>query len=378
MNRPKVLVFIDWYAPGFRAGGPVRSLVNMVDHLRDRIDFHIVTGDTDYTCDAPYPEVPADRWTVLPGGEKVWYASAKGINRSAWRRLLREQAWSAVYINGVYSYWFSIMPLFIGTRLRRIVAVRGMLADGAMRQGRIKKSYFIRAMRMLRIYRRVRFQATNADEVKDIRRWMGEEADVVMAPNLPALVHAARPVIAPKVPGELKLVGLARIAVEKNTHWAIEALRGARGAVSLDLYGPVYDQAYWQRCRALIARLPANITVRHHGPLEPEAVAAVLPGFHAAFMPSMGENFGHAMLESMAAGLPLIISDRTPWKDLERQQAGWDLPLDEPETFTAVIDRLCAMDQDEYDRWSAGAFRLAERTLSDPGPVEATYRLLTE
>jgi glycosyltransferase involved in cell wall biosynthesis len=378
MNRPKVLVFIDWYAPGFRAGGPVRSLVNMVDHLRDRIDFHIVTGDTDYTCDAPYPEVPSDRWTVLPGGEKVWYASAKGINRSAWRRLLREQAWSAVYINGVYSYWFSIMPLFIGTRLRRIVAVRGMLADGAMRQGRIKKAYFIRAMRMLRIYRRVRFQATNADEVKDIRRWVGEEADVVMAPNLPALVHAAPPVNAPKVPGELKLVGLARIAVEKNTHWAIEALRAARGAVSLDLYGPVYDQAYWQRCRALIARLPANITVRHHGPLEPEAVAAALPGFHAAFMPSMGENFGHAMLESMAAGLPLIISDRTPWKDLERQHAGWDLPLDEPETFTAVIDRLCAMDQDEYDRWRAGAFRLAERTLSDPGPVEATYRLLTE
>lgn len=378
MNRPKVLVFIDWYAPGFRAGGPVRSLLNMVDHLRDRIDFHIVTSDTDYTCEAPYAEVEADRWTVLPGGEKVWYASAKGINRATWRKLLRERPWAAVYINGVYSYWFSIMPLFFGTRLRRIVAVRGMLADGAMRQGRIKKAYFIRAMRMLRIYRRVRFQATNADEVTDIRRWMGEEADVVMAPNLPNAMPFERPQTPAKVRGELRLVSMARIAVEKNTHWAIEALRGATGRVSLDLFGPVYDQAYWQRCNSLIARLPEHITVRHHGALPPDQLKVLLPEFHASLLPSMGENFGHAMLESMAAGLPVIISDRTPWKDLERHCAGWDLPLDDPETFTRAIDRLCAMDGTEYERWSAGAFRFAARTLSDPGPVEATFRLLTE
>ena len=377
MNRPKVIVFIDWYLPGYKAGGPVRSLVNMVDHLRDRIDFHIVTSDTDYTATEPYPGITPDQWTTLPGGEKVWYASAAGIGRKAWRRLLKQQPWTAVYINGVYSYWFSIMPLFIGTHLRRIVAVRGMLADGAMRQGRIKKSYFIRAMRMLRIYKRVRFQATNADEVNDIRRWMGDEAQVVLAANLPRRVNAEARPIREKEPGELRLVSLARIAVEKNTHWALEALRNSTGRVSLDLVGPVYDDAYWKRCQGIIERLPANVTVRHLGAVDPDRVTDLLAGYHALFMPSMGENFGHAVLEALATGLPVLISDRTPWKDLERQRAGWDLPLDDPGTFTAIIDRLCAMEQDEYDRWSEGAFALAARTLADPGPVEATYRTLT-
>ena len=72
MKRPQVLVFIDWYLPGFRAGGPVRSLANLVDHLRDRVDFHIVTTDTDYTQERPYPHVEPDRWAVQPGGEGVW------------------------------------------------------------------------------------------------------------------------------------------------------------------------------------------------------------------------------------------------------------------------------------------------------------------
>jgi hypothetical protein len=48
MSKPQVLAFIDWYKPFYKAGGPVRSMVNLVDHLHDRVDFHIVTGDRDY------------------------------------------------------------------------------------------------------------------------------------------------------------------------------------------------------------------------------------------------------------------------------------------------------------------------------------------
>ena len=48
MGKPQVLVFIDWYKPYYKAGGPVRSMVNLVEHLSDRIDFHIVTSDRDY------------------------------------------------------------------------------------------------------------------------------------------------------------------------------------------------------------------------------------------------------------------------------------------------------------------------------------------
>ena len=43
MQKKKILVFIDWYLPGYRAGGPIQSIANLVNHLDDELDISIVT-----------------------------------------------------------------------------------------------------------------------------------------------------------------------------------------------------------------------------------------------------------------------------------------------------------------------------------------------
>ena len=60
-SRPRVLVFSEWFAPGYLAGGPVRSLVNMVSGLGDQVDFHIVTRDQDIDG-TRYTEMPRNQW----------------------------------------------------------------------------------------------------------------------------------------------------------------------------------------------------------------------------------------------------------------------------------------------------------------------------
>ena len=377
MVKPQILVFIDWYSPGFKAGGPVRSMMNLVDHLRDTIDFNIVTSDTDYTADIPYPGITADRWTTLPGGEKVWFASRSGIKRASWRRILKQRKWDVVYINGIYSYWFSILPLLLSGGMRRVVAVRGMLAEGPMRHGRMKKEYFIHAMKLLGFYRNVEFQATNGNEVEEVKKWIGRDAIIHLVPNVPRKLAVVPPPARRKRAGELRLVSAARIAVEKNTLFAIECLNGVNGEVTLDLYGPIYDGAFWELCQAAIAALPSNIAVSHKGSIVPDQVPAMLDGYHALYMPSQGENFGHTMLESLAAGLPLVISDRTPWCDLRSNNAGWDLSLNDPQLFTAAVQELVDMDAEQYTMLSQGAFALGARYLADPIPVEKSLALFT-
>lgn len=377
MAKPQVLVFIDWYLPGQKAGGPVRSMANMVDHLRDRVDFHILTSDTDYTATAAYPGIIPDTWTTLPGGERVWYASRKGTGTTQWQALLNERRWDAIYINGIYSRWYSIMPLWLtrGSMLRRIVAVRGMLAEGPMRHGGAKKMLFLLFARITGLYHGVVFQATNAEEVEDVKRHIHSGSEVLQVPNLPRkLKPDARPQ-RPKVQGEVQLVSAARIAVEKNTLLAIRCLAGVKGRVTLHLHGPVYDEAYWAQCRDAIAALPEGIEVIHHGMLDAAQVPGALQRHHALLMPSAGENFGHSMLEALCAGVPLLISDRTPWRGLEAAHAGWDLPLDDPAAFTNTVQRLVDMDQAAHDQWSAGAYALGMRYLADPAPVESTYRM---
>ena len=378
-SKPQVLVFIGWYSPGFKAGGPVRSLVNMVDHLRDRIDFHIVTSDTDYTETKPYEGITSDNWTTLPGGERVWYASKNAANAQAWKRLLKARAWDAVYINGIYSWAFSVLPLWLlrGSAQKRVVAVRGMLASGMMKYGALKKRVFLAVMRTLGCYSGVHFQATNAEEAEDVKCWISSRADVVEVPNLGRKLGASVPPRREKEPGELRLVSVARIAVEKNTLFAIERLKGLAGDITFDLYGPIYDQTYWQRCKQAIATLPSNVKVDYKGVIDPEKVPALFAEYHALFMPSQGENFGHTMAEALATGLPLLISDRTPWKGLEKQDAGWDLPLDQEGVFARAIERMVHADQLQYVRWSNGAFAMGKRYLSDPATVERSLALFT-
>lgn len=379
MSKPKVLVFIDWYLPGYKAGGPVRSMANLVDHLRDRVDLHLVTTNSDYTEHVPYPGITPDAWTTLPGGEKVWYASPSGVNAATWKRLLAQETWATVYINGLYSRWFSLMPLWLlsGSGQRRVVAVRGMLAAGMMQHGMLKKRAFLAVMKLLGCYKDVVFQATNAEEVEDVKHRIGPATEVHLVSNLGRKLKATAPATRTKSHGELRLVSVARIAVEKNTLFAIECLAQLKGKVTFDLYGPIYDQAYWQQCEAAIAKLPSNVKVMHKGTVAPEAVAELFANYHTLFMPSQGENFGHTMVEAMAAGLPLLISDRTPWKELKAKQAGWDLPLDGRSLFTEAAQGLVDMDQVAYDPWTTGAFALGARYLNDPVPVQRTLELLS-
>ncbi len=100
MTKPRVLVLIDWYKPFFRAGGPVRSMVNMVDHLHTEVDFHIITGDRDYTATEAPADLPKDQWVRQDKGEQVWYASPEGRSMARWKELLHQPQWDVVYING--------------------------------------------------------------------------------------------------------------------------------------------------------------------------------------------------------------------------------------------------------------------------------------
>jgi hypothetical protein len=60
------------------------------------------------------------------------------------------------------------------------------------------------------------------------------------------------------------------------------------------------------------------------------------------------------------AGRPVIISDQTPWRNLEEKHAGWDLSLDNNAVFAATISRLAAFEQKEYNRLCMAAWNLGE------------------
>ena len=59
-------------------------------------------------------------------------------------------------------------------------------------------------------------------------------------------------------------------------------------------------------------------------PAESEGILGFRPLFIST---SKNENFGHTIVESLATGLPILISENCPWNNLEKYNAGFRLPL---------------------------------------------------
>jgi glycosyltransferase involved in cell wall biosynthesis len=152
---------------------------------------------------------------------------------------------------------------------------------------------------------------------------------------------------------------------KKNLHGAIQMLDGVRGDIRFDIYGPVTDAAYWARCQALLARLPANVRTRYHGPLSHDQVPGALAAADVFLFPTLGENFGHVIIEALVQGCPVLTSDQTPWRALAARRAGWDLPLARPSAFRDALQRLADMDDGEYRPWSAGALAMGTAHAAD-------------
>lgn len=348
MNKQKILIFIDWFAPGYKAGGPTTSNVNIVEHLKDCFDFYVVTSDTDYHESKPYKGITSNKW-IERDGFSVYYFSRENLSFKTLKKVVNDAGCDTWYINGVYSKYFSIYPLTIAKLLhteRVIVSARGMLSPHALAIKSAQKRGYLTIAKCLGLYKNVVFHATNEEEKGYVQAAISKSNEVAVAANLPRKM-ALQPDGCHKEEGEIRLVSFARISPEKNTLFALKALRGCKEKVVYHIYGQINSEAYWQECQNVIKHLPTNISVEYKGCIAPNDMPKIYRDYHALYLPSTGENYGHAILESFMNGCPVVISNKTPWLGLQEKNIGWDLPLDES-VYAPVIDNLARMDGEGY------------------------------
>jgi glycosyltransferase involved in cell wall biosynthesis len=366
-KRKRVLVCVASYLPGYKSGGPIRSITNVVAHLSDRFDFYVVTRDRDASDAERYPQVIADRWYEV-GNARVFYCSS--INPSLLRRVFREAEPNLVYLNSFQDAFTRVM-----VALRRLgvlgntpilLAPRGEFAPAAMEIKRAKKGLYRHAAGMLGFHENLSWHVTSVREKADVLTASPakhlDPDSIYLAHNISEAIALPVPHAAKK-PGTVKLAFVARMSEMKNLRFLVEILPRIRGRVELNLFGPVgaCDTRYWKGCVAQIEQLPENIKVEYRGSIDNSLVPQVLHDHHFLVLPTKGENFCHAAVESFVNGTPAVLSDETPWTGLAKVQAGFDIPLEDREGWTAALQACTDMDQADYTVYVSGAREFGRR-----------------
>ncbi|MBK8317250.1 MAG: glycosyltransferase family 4 protein [Betaproteobacteria bacterium] len=148
----------------------------------------------------------------------------------------------------------------------------------------------------------------------------------------------------PMVKVGLRVCFLSRIAPMKNLDYALKVLAHVKAPVQFHIYGPKELPAYWEECEALIRQLPPNVLVTYGGSVENSQVRSVIAMHDLFFVPSRGENFGHVFMEALSAGVPILVSDKTPWRDLKEQKLGWDISLEQLDEFVRAVEEAAGFD----------------------------------
>ena len=363
--KKKILILVDWYEPGYKAGGPVQSCRNFVLAMKDIFDLFIITSDRDLGDEQPYIDIIFDSWITKNGNVKVYYTDEKKLSGGKLLALYNFVDPDYIYLNSMYSYHFTILPLWqkMGKKIKAkiIIAPRGMLQQGAMQFKSFKKKFFIQLMNFTSVPRQLIFHATDEQEKKDIYNYFPSAGSISVIPNFPRLKFLPWESIS-KQPGNLRCVFISRMAPKKNILFLLQVFQQlpATTKLHLSIRGEIEDSAYWKKCIAVINTLPKNISVQWDGAVNNDDVTAVLQQHHIFVLPTKGENFGHAIFEALAAGKPVLISDQTPWRGLKIKKTGWDLPLDQPALFLEAIEQAICFGQDEYDTWSHHAWQYAQ------------------
>jgi len=324
------------------------------------VSFKIFCGNTD--LDGSLNEgVVFDRWTYYNAHTQVWYSSSGWRSVGNIRKLIGEAGADILFVIGIYSWYFNLLPLLVGKVPVKIVSARGMLHPGALSQKSFKKNFFIGLWKLTGLYRRHFFHATDEQERIFIQQNFGKRVRVFIAGNFPR-VFDLQPAIDKKA-GALSLVSIALISPMKNIGLVLEALRTCREQIRYTIYGPIKDALYWEQCLELIRKLPANVQVDYRGEVIPAEIVAALKGSDVFILPSKSENFGHAIFEALSAGKPVITSFNTPFNGLYKCQAGLNVSLDDVGKITAAIGFFAGMDQVTFNNWNVGANKYAMERL---------------
>lgn len=341
-----ILIITGRYLPGFKDGGPVRTIKNLTDLLGDDYHFTIMCSDRDHGDLKPYDNINEGINHV--GKADVIYVPDSKFSFS----LIKSEANknNLIYVCGPYNS-YAIKALILNRlsliKCPFVLAPMGSFSKGALNIKSAKKRVFFTIVKLLNLFKNVSFSVTSKVEEKELRDALGLANKCYIARDPERAIDENISHNEFKKSGRLRVVFLSRISEKKNLYGAIEILSKVKGNIDFNVYGNIEDRDYYDKCIKRLEILPDNVQFEYKGIANSEDVPKLLSEYDVFLFPTFGENFGHVISEALSAGTIPVISDTTPWLDLDEKKAGFVINISDISSFAKTIDKLYQMSSEE-------------------------------
>ncbi|HEX2860946.1 MAG TPA: glycosyltransferase [Lacunisphaera sp.] len=306
-----------------RHGGPSKSVRALASHaVAAGAEVDLLATQIPGESLAPRADDHA-RIRVFPRIFPRWLVRSPELNDH-----LQETRYTCIHH---HSLWLLSLRYAAGAAQRRgvplVISPRGMMSPWAWNHHRWRKRLAEKFVHPDAFQLAAGWHATSAEEAFDIHT-LGFRQPVCVSPNGVTIptesdLAAARGVweeLCPAVRSRPVALFYSRFHRKKRVRELIDLWLGPpRGDWLLLIIGTAEDYS-----PAKLAEEVANLGASDRiavldgaGRPPPYAVASLF------LLPSHSENFGQVIAEALAAGVPPLVTDTTPWSDLGPNRAGW-------------------------------------------------------
>lgn len=381
-DKTRILVSTEWFPPAFKAGGPIRSVFNLIlamksDGGNPDLEFFVLSGAYDLGEEEKMEGVEEGVWSDLEGtpGVHVRYENRLNWRKSNWKHVFEEVKPDVLYLNSLFSLAFTLRPLQIARAkgVKTVLAPRGMLGAGALEIKPLKKFVFLSLARNLDFFRGVEFHASTEEEVREVNMHVpGKKVFVARNFSDPTL----NPLPTTPLSGPINLLCLGRVHPIKNLLFAVKILSEMNlngRKVCVNIVGPSEDENY---LNSILRFSNASLDISYSGTVSHQGLHEVFKNTHFLLMPTTHENYGHAIIESWGFGRPVLLSDKTPWRDLQKKGLGYCTPL-VTALWEAVFKEILLVSEPDLKGMSATCHAHYQNLVFDPETLKANRVIFT-
>lgn len=321
MVKVKTLIITDYFYPSINGGGGQISITNLATILSKKQDIKVICRPHDFKCKF---QTKPKLTTIYQDIEIIYFSIFKFCKIIS---IIKNFSPTYIYFNSFFSpLTILFLVIFYNSRSRIIISPKGEFYEGALKTKNYKKKIWLCTFKKFFNTQNYTFHATSIEEKKNVQREM-TLSNIVVARDIPSY-YVPQPIYTTKKTTKKKIIYLSRLSEKKNLEFAIDVILQLKSEITFEIWGVVDNPAYYQKCMNKLNQSPSNITWSYNGSFPIGKSIEKFRDSDLFIFPTLGENYGYVILESLLSGCPVILSKgTTPWEELCEAGVGKNIPL---------------------------------------------------